>query len=131
MHYNTCPTRWLHKILGYNYIIEYEKGVVNIITDSLSHVVEFQLLSISMPHADWWADLKKKVNQDSFYSNLTTNSNDPTLLYHDGVWFKNGKILLQPTSPLITKVFKECYSSTIDGHFGFHKMLSLIKNSFI
>ena len=40
-------TRWLPKILGYNYEIEYKKGAENQGADSLSRVMEFQYISIS------------------------------------------------------------------------------------
>ena len=48
-----AQTRWLPKILGYDYEIEYKRGPENQVVDSLSLVVEFQFLSISMPHANW------------------------------------------------------------------------------
>ena len=52
-----AQTRWLPKILGYDYEIEYKHGPENQVIDSLSCVVEFQFLSISMPRADWWPKL--------------------------------------------------------------------------
>lgn len=45
-------TRWLPKLLEYDYVIEYKRGHEKQGVDSLSRVVEFQFLSISMPQAD-------------------------------------------------------------------------------
>lgn len=68
----TTPTqtRWLLKILGYDYIVEYKKGFDNQATDSLPRVVEFQLLSVSMPQAKWWSSLQREVQNDPFYATL-------------------------------------------------------------
>ena len=99
----------------------------------MSHVVEFQFLSISQPRADWWPPLKKEVQQDSYYADFLQKH--PTqvahkLLQRDGVWFKKDKVYLSPTSPLLPKIMAHCHSSPIGGHFGFHKTLSRIKQSF-
>ena len=56
-----AQTRWLPKLLGYDYKIEYKRGPENQGADSLSRVVEFQFLSLSMPHADWWSILQKEI----------------------------------------------------------------------
>lgn len=61
-----AQTRWLQKMLGYDYEIKYKKGPENQGADSLSRVVKFQLLSISMPRADWWPIFKKKFNMIHF-----------------------------------------------------------------
>ncbi|KAL9420023.1 hypothetical protein AB3S75_037736 [Citrus x aurantiifolia] len=49
-----AQARWLPKILGYDYKIEYKREPKNQAADSLSRVVEFQFMSISGPHANWW-----------------------------------------------------------------------------
>jgi len=45
--------QWLPKILGYDYVIQYEHGLENGGADAFSCVLEFQLLAISFPKADW------------------------------------------------------------------------------
>ncbi|KAL6313182.1 hypothetical protein AAG906_016770 [Vitis piasezkii] len=128
-----AQTRWLPKLLGYDYEIEYKRGPENQGADSLSRVVEFQFLSISQPRANWWPVLQKEVQQDSFYEDLLQKNPSPTahkLLQRDGVWFKGNKVYLSPNSSLISKIMADCHSSPIGGHFGFHKTLSRIKQSF-
>jgi hypothetical protein len=129
-----AQTRWLPKLLGYDYKIEYKRGPENQGADSLSRVIEFQFISISQPHADWWPLLQKEVQQDSFYADLM-HKHQPSqtghqLLLRDGVWFKREKIYLSPNSPLIPQILDDCHSSPVGGHFGFHKTLSRIRQSF-
>ena len=65
-----AQTRWLPKLPGYDYEIEYKRGPENQGADSLSRVVEFQFLSIFQPRANWWPVLQKEVQYDSFYEEL-------------------------------------------------------------
>ncbi|KAK9189481.1 hypothetical protein WN943_018078 [Citrus x changshan-huyou] len=125
-----AQARWLPKILGYDYKIEYKRGPENQAADSLSRVVEFQFMSISGTHADWWQKLQGEVQQDSFYKKLSHSHSSQQLTQRDGVWFKRGRIYLNPTSTLIPQVMADCHSSPGGGHFGFHKTLSRIKLSF-
>ncbi|KAH9779621.1 hypothetical protein KPL71_007762 [Citrus sinensis] len=129
-----AQARWLPKLLGYDYKIEYKKGAENQGADSLSRVVEFQFLSISISHAEWWPTLQEEVHRDSFYKDLLEKSPPQSrhqLYQRDGVWFKRNRIYLSPTSTLIPKIMTDCHSSPIGGHFGFHKTLSRIKHSFL
>ena len=128
-----AQARWLPKLLGYDYVIEYKRGPENQGADALSRMVECNFLAVSLPHADWWKELQLEVLQDSFYDQLSTGT--PTQLNHqlvkrDGVWFRNGKIFLSPNSPLLQAVIADGHSSSIGGHFGYHKTLAHIQSSF-
>jgi hypothetical protein len=150
-----AQTRWLPKIMGYEYIIEYKKGVDNQVADSLSRVTEFQFLSISTPHVDWWQKLQNEVAHDPFFKTLADSTSPTTVfLYRDGVWFKKGKIYLSPTSSLfkislwnvilllredildIIRRYPDSNKASL-GHkcvgqskIGYHKMLSRLKQNF-
>jgi len=125
-----AQTRWLPKLLGYDYQIEYKRGVENQGADSLSRVVEFQFMSLLLPSADWWSLLQKEIQQDSFYGGLLPKGSAP-LLQRDGVWFKNNKVFLNPTSQFIPKILDYGHSSPEGGHYGYHKTLARIKQNFV
>ena len=125
-----AQTRWLPKLLGYDYQIEYKRGVENQGADSLSRVVEFQFMSLLLPSADWWSLLQKEIQQDSFYGGLLPKGSAP-LLQRDGVWFKNNKVFLNPTSQFIPKILDYGHSSPVGGHYGYHKTLARIKQNFV
>ena len=122
--------RWLPKILGYDYKIEYKRGLENQAANSLSRVVKFRFMSILGPHVDWWQKLQGEVQHDSFYKKLSHSHSSQQLTQRDGVWFKSGRIYLNPTSTLIPQVMTDRHSSPVGGHFGFHETLSRIKLSF-
>jgi len=54
--------KWLTKLLGYDFIVEYKKGVDNRVADALSKRedwgTEVALSLLSIPHADWVEELK-------------------------------------------------------------------------
>ncbi|KAK9230741.1 hypothetical protein WN944_023713 [Citrus x changshan-huyou] len=123
-----AQTRWLPKILGYDYTIQYKKGSENQGADALSRLAELEFSAISLSLADWWATLQNEVAHDPFYSQLS-NSTQP-LIQRDGVWYKHGQLYLSPASSLLQAILKEAHSSPIRGHFGYQKTLIRLKSNF-
>lgn len=131
----TTPTqtRWLPKILGYDYVIQYKKGRENQGADALSRVAEFECLAISLPISDWWFSLQHEVSHDPYYAQLShsvPSADKPQYNMRDGVWFKSGRICLNPTSPLINTILVENHSTPVGGHFRYHRTLNRIKTNF-
>jgi hypothetical protein len=56
----TTPSqaRWLPKIMGFDYSIQYRKGKENQGADALSRVAAAQLHAISALITDWWETLQ-------------------------------------------------------------------------
>lgn len=52
--------RWITKLLGYDFIVEYKRGVDNRVEDALSRQGEElgSLFPISFPTVSWLAELK-------------------------------------------------------------------------
>ncbi|KAJ0668240.1 putative nucleotidyltransferase, Ribonuclease H [Helianthus annuus] len=128
-----AQTRWLPKLMGYDFKVEYKKGITNRGADALSRQPEFYLLAVSHVISGWWADLQKEVLTDPYYHSLPDSLSQKVqlqVLKRDGVWFRGTVILLSPSSSLILKVLNHCHSSPEGGHFGFHKTLARVKQSF-
>ena len=87
----TTPSqaRWLPKIMGFDYSIQYRKGKENQGVDALSRVAAAQLHAISAPITDWWETLQQEVQQQPYYSTVATS---PTLklVQRDGVGCRKG-----------------------------------------
>lgn len=77
------------------------KGSENQVADSLSRVVEFMYITVSIPYAEWWDQLKAGIFRDQFYSQLGSN---PLFTLRDGVWFQQATIYLNVASPLVPKI---------------------------
>ena len=65
--------RWLQKIMGFDYTIQYRKGKKNQGADAFSHVATFQFHALSLLIADWWKTLQQEVLQQPYYNTLLTN----------------------------------------------------------
>ncbi|GKB97903.1 transposon ty3-G gag-pol polyprotein [Tanacetum coccineum] len=99
-----AQARWLPKLMGYDFRVEYKKGVTNRGADALSRQPEFSFLAVSHVTAGWWAELQQEVKRDTYYHNLPgcfPTKVSSHLVQRDGVWFRGDVILLSPTSPLI------------------------------
>jgi hypothetical protein len=61
----TTPSqaRWLPKIMGFDYTIQYRKGKENQGTDALSRVAAFQFHALSLPLTNWWKTLQQEALQ--------------------------------------------------------------------
>lgn len=127
--------RWLPKILGFDYTVEYKKGAANRVADALSRQAEFQCSAVSLANFGWWSYIEQEVQDNEFYGTIKTmveSSNEGSINYQfrDGVWFYKGKVLLSPTSVLIPQVLAAMHSFPTSGHSGYHKTLARVRNSF-
>ncbi|XP_035843990.1 uncharacterized protein LOC118490448 [Helianthus annuus] len=128
-----AQARWLPKLMGYDFRVEYKKGVTNRGADALSRQAELNFLAVSHVTAAWWAELQQEVKQDTYYHDLPgcfSAKISSHLVQRDGVWFRGNVILLSPASSFIPKVLQHCHASSEGGHFGFHKTLARVKESF-
>ncbi|KAF5786022.1 putative nucleotidyltransferase, Ribonuclease H [Helianthus annuus] len=65
-----AQARWLPKLMGYDFRVEYKKGVTNRGADALSRQPEFSFLAVSHVTAGWWVELQQEVQRDTYYHDL-------------------------------------------------------------
>ena len=71
----TTPSqaRWLLKIMGFDYTIQYRNGKENQGAESLSRIAAFHFQALSFSIVDWWSTLQQEVLQQPYYDTLSTN----------------------------------------------------------
>lgn len=65
--------RWLLKLMGYDFTIEYKKGSENSAADALSRRSEGVVLAISMPTPHWVEPIQEEVKNDATLQTLLQN----------------------------------------------------------
>ncbi|KAM2174069.1 hypothetical protein TB1_036363 [Malus domestica] len=145
--------KWVAKLLGFDYEIQYRQGHDNIVADALSRVVGSSQLqeeplsdfleckAITYPYFGWLDELRIGLEQDSWIQSKVNEvlaysqaaAIDPNLSkYHvdNGFLKYKGRIVLSPDSSWKRKVFEEHHSSPSSGHEGVLKTYQRLKRGF-
>lgn len=66
--------KWITKLLGYDFVVEYKRGVTNKVADALSRREasgeELTLSLLSIPTSSWISDLKHQYTEDESLQEL-------------------------------------------------------------
>jgi len=135
--------RWISKLMGYDFIIEYKRGTENRVADALSRQFdpltgspELTLSLISFPTPTWVEELKASYAQDqvahSILLNFQQNQPGPKgFSVQRGLLLKKGQLWLVKNSPFQRQVLEFIHSNPTAGHSSFHKTLHRAKTNFI
>ncbi|GJS75037.1 putative mitochondrial protein [Tanacetum coccineum] len=116
--------RWVSKLLGYDFEIQYFSRKENHVADSLSRrAVSTQLGSLSVPLVLDWKELSEEIENDPDLSTMRQKllngekiSNDYQL---DGRrLLYQGRLVLPRSSPWIPELFNVFHNSVVGGHSG-------------
>ncbi|XP_077237223.1 uncharacterized protein LOC143878893 [Tasmannia lanceolata] len=116
--------KWLSKLMGYDYQIEYKKGAENKVADALSRIQDGEIFAISNPVPTWLERVKEEIIRDAYLQQIRNKIEEGELdvaKYKevDGILWRKGRILLGPASPLRKEFFLEHHASPTAGHSGF------------
>ncbi|KAL5751081.1 hypothetical protein ACOSP7_025684 [Xanthoceras sorbifolium] len=128
--------RWLYKLMGFDFVVEYKSGRENVVADALSrrHDQEESIgqnCAISQPLPKWIEAIKEEVQSNSELQKLVQLVKDgeavgPWNLQNNNLFFK-GRIYLTADSSLLPLILEQFHVST---HKGFAKTLQHIRSNF-
>ena len=139
--------RWITKLLGFDFIVEYRSGKENKAADALSRMPTMeedlsqwetpqgQAQALSMVNVQWWEDLSQSYGQDPQLKELISKYNegklDPLKYQLRGEFlFYKGRIHLGTMKEQQDHVMAHFHSSPIGGHTGSQKTHSRLKKEF-
>lgn len=128
--------KWLAKLMGYNFVIEYNKGRESSAADSLSRCeegtcMEHKVFALSMPLPMWIDAIREEVQNEPKLQILAKNIQAGEAIglwsIKSGIIFYKDNIYLRATSPLTQLIISEFHAGT---HEGFHKTWQQLKSVF-
>jgi hypothetical protein len=128
--------RWLSKLLGYDYIVEYRKGSLNVVADALSRRdPDVGIHSISQLEPSWIEAIDNMAHTDpDIIGKLQSYTNgqldQSKFSVHNGRVFYKGKLYIGADSSFRNLILKELHSSLVGGHSGFLQTLQRIRQNF-
>ncbi|KAJ6795221.1 Uncharacterized protein M6B38_227580 [Iris pallida] len=130
--YTEAQYKWVMKLHGYQYRVEYKKGKENQAVDSLSRQEEANLAAISIVQADWIQQLKNQWQTSEYFLQMQEKwdkgkLNTEKYSMKDGLLYYKNRVIIDPTSDLTLKLIKEHHDVLQAGHSGYLKTLQRLK----
>jgi hypothetical protein len=134
--------RWITKLMGYDFSIEYKKGKDNKVVDALSRQFEdlpedanLNLSLISFPTPTWVEELKSSYLDDShtmeILAQLQQGQGFPKgFTLQQGLILRKGRLYIVKNSDFKLKVLHYIHSNPSAGHSGYHKIVQREKAYF-
>ncbi|KAK2367199.1 hypothetical protein QL285_080510 [Trifolium repens] len=123
---------WLHKFLGYDFVIEYKPGKENLAADALSRLMT---LAWTEPQCDFFKLVKAALSVDTKLVEIMQQCAQeghslPHYTMKDGLLFWKKRLVIPQQPDLVKKILYEFHTSPIGGHAGIARTLARIKAQF-
>lgn len=134
--------RWLTRILGYDFDIEYKVGAENRVADGLSRIVHYttievipRFFALTLPASLQAQDIYAEVDQNENIQHLiakVSSGEAPKegFTVVQGRLFYKGRLFLPSNLIHIPVILRECHDSLLGGHSGVLKTLQRIRATF-
>lgn len=138
--------KWINKLMGYAFAVEYKKGVENKMADALSRKEDLEqenisdskfsmLFFISFPNPTWIDILKDIYQQDPELQSLiqavqSDSATSTGFSMQNGLLLFKGRFYLGSNSPLKHLILHHVHASPMADHSGFLKSLHRAKREF-
>ncbi|XP_026459437.1 uncharacterized protein LOC113360105 [Papaver somniferum] len=118
--------KWLSKLLGYDYVVVYKKGIENKVVDALSRVPQAsspQCQLISQLQPAWFGEVQASYNSDTLAAEIIPKltlspSRKPPYTFLRGILRYNNRVYVGSKGTLRQQVLAAVHSSYVGGHSG-------------
>lgn len=132
---NSLQQKWLYKLLGYNFTIEYKPGKANVIADALSRQFDNEVVVetseeehlcalITHIQPSWVEEVISSYEQDKYIQDLIAQAildqNGEIYTYIGGILRYKGRVMVGRSHDIRMKIMSTIHSSAIRGHSGIH-----------
>lgn len=125
--------RWVSKLIGFDFEIQYKPGSSNIVANSLSRQMMFSVLSVVQlgDMKQWEKDVTKNGKLSTVTQDLTLDSTShPGYQLQRGRLFYNGKLVIPRQSSRIPTLISEFHNSPMGGHSGFFRTFKRVAKGY-
>ncbi|XP_015953413.1 uncharacterized protein LOC107477848 [Arachis duranensis] len=124
--------KWLHKLLGFDFEIQYKPGRENVAADALSRCF---FAAFYTPQLDWVTTLKEDLQADDSLKALLLQcrqnpQGEGNYSSKNGLLLWRNRVVIPLGSSLIKLILKEYHDSVIGGHSGIAKTTERIASNF-
>ena len=125
--------QWASKLLGFDFVVEYKPGSLNVVADALSRREEHsgELSALSAPRFAVFDQLRQEINGNSNLSALRDAIRGGVKPVQwsvmDGLILFKGRIFVSPSSDLLLSILESVHGA---GHEGVHKTVHRLRADF-
>lgn len=119
--------KWVSKLMGFDFEIQYRTGASNRVADALSRK-DSTIMCQNMDTSCWkfWDQLKDEIDRDSFIQQIkagiqSEGGQQPGFSLFQGNLLYKGRLVIPATSSLIPEIIHEFHDSPVGGHSGEQK----------
>ena len=116
--------KWITKLMGYQFDIQYRTGASNRVADALSRIPEHvECATLAVPQWQHWEVLKVELEHDEFLQRIrdeiqSGNRQHVGFTVEQGLVYYKGRLVLPKASKLISTIISEFHNSPMGGHSG-------------
>ena len=130
--------KWIAKLMGYIFQVEYKKGMDNQVADALSRKEDppqTTMFLLSFPQLSWLDELQQSYATNPDLNKIIEgiqngNSSFQAYSYNGNVLVYKDRVVLGQNSPLKSRVLHYIHDSPFVGHSGFEKTYQRAKREF-
>lgn len=127
---STIPQhRWISKLMGFDFTVEYKPGNTNTLADALSHreVDATEVIALSMPTFQFWPELRQQLEARDEYQRLrrevAAGRKGPQWLLVDDLVTVGRKVFVPAAAPIVQGLLANAHEA---GHEGVQCTLHLL-----